>query len=130
MTTLDPSTATDSSPQAKQPIAKMLLVFIDEDDKFESMTLSEAIVRRLRKRDIAGATVLRGIMGYGAQHRIYGSGTLGIPENRPVTILVVETEERLNAVLPEISAMVKEGLVITIDAHIHKYTAGGPLRGE
>jgi PII-like signaling protein len=107
----------------------MLLIFIDEDDTFETMPLSEAIVRRLRKRDIAGATVLRGIMGYGAQHRIYGSGTLGIPENRPVTILVVEAEEKLLAVLPEISAMVKEGLVVTMDAHVHKYAAGSPSRG-
>ncbi len=105
--------------------ATMLMIYIDESDKLENMSLYEAIVRRLRKLDCAGATVVRGIMGYGAQHRIYGSGTLGIPDNRPVTIMVVEHDEKIKAVLPEIEAMIKEGMIITMPATVHKYAAGG-----
>lgn len=108
----------------------MLMVFIDETDKLDNVPLSEAIVRRARKRDCAGATVIRGIMGYGAQHRIYGSGTLGISDNRPVTIIIVEQESKISEILPEIVAMVPEGMVITVDAFVHKYAAGGMRSGE
>ena len=66
-------------------------------------------------------TVLRGIMGFGAQRRIYGIGTLGIGENRPVTISVVESEEKINGVLPEIEELVKEGLIIIVDAFVQKH---------
>ncbi len=104
--------------------AKMLLVFIDETDTYEHRPLYETIVRRLMKRDIAGATVVRGIMGYGAQHRLFGSANLlGIAENRPVTVIVVEREERLRAVLPEIEELVKEGLIVMMDATVEKYAA-------
>jgi len=105
---------------------KMLLIFIGEEDKHEHMRLYEAIVRRLRHHEITGATVLRGIMGYGAQHRIYGTGTLGIAENRPITIAVVEKEEKINSVLPEIDDLVKEGLVVIVDAFVQKYSTGLP----
>jgi len=110
--------------------AKMLVIYIDETDKLGNMPLYEAILRRLRKRDCAGATVMRGIMGYGAQHRIYGATTLGIPENRPVTITAVESEEKIDNVLQEIADMVQEGMVVTVDAYVQKYTAGRPKSGE
>jgi PII-like signaling protein len=103
--------------------AKILWIFIDETDRHETMPLYEAILRRLRMRDVAGGTVMRGIMGYGAQHRIYGSTTLGMADNRPVTIIVIESEEKINAILPEIEAMVPEGLVMVSDTVITKYAA-------
>ncbi len=98
--------------------AKMLLIFIDEDDTFGAMPLYEAVVRRLRKLDISGATVIRGIMGYGAQHRIFGSKVLGISENRPVTILSIEKEEKLLSALPEIKGMIREGLIAIVEAQV------------
>ncbi len=104
--------------------SKMLVIFIDEEDRIDHRPLHEAIVRQLRKSDIAGATVLRGIMGYGAQHRITGSGTLGIPEGRPITIIAVDDEAKIVAALPEIEPMVREGLIVLVDAFVRKYSAG------
>jgi len=98
---------------------KMMLIFIDEDDTFEHMPLYEAILRRLRKLDVAGAQVFRGIMGYGSQHRIFGQGTLGIPDNRPITIVVIEQEEVISRAIHEIKAIVGEGVIVVIDALIH-----------
>ncbi len=100
---------------------KMLLLFIDEDDRYEHMHLYEAILRRLLKFNISGATVLRGIMGFGAQHRIYGPGTLGIPDSRPITILIIEEESKLKSILPEIESMIREGLVVLLDAFVQKH---------
>ena len=97
---------------------KMMLILIDEDDTIEHMPLYEAIVRRLRKLDVAGAQVLRGIMGYGSQHRIFGAGTLGIPDNRPITIVVVESEEKIRRATEEIQAIAPEGLIVIVDAFI------------
>jgi PII-like signaling protein len=104
--------------------AKMLLIFVDETDRHESMPLYEAIMRRLMRRDIAGATVLRGIMGYGAQNRLFGSSRiLGIADNRPVTIMVVDTEARIASVIPEIKELVPEGLILVMDTFVEKYAA-------
>ncbi len=98
--------------------SKMLLVFMDEEDKHEHMPLYEAILRQLRKDEIVGGTVVRGIMGFGAEDRIYGSGTLGIGEHRPIVAIVVEEEEKIRSVLPKIQSMVKEGLVVVVDAFV------------
>src|SRR5690349_13938513 len=106
--------------------SKMLLVFMDEEDKHEHMPLYEAILRQLRKDNIVGGTVVRGIMGFGAEDRIYGSGTLGIGEHRPIVAIVVEEEEKIQSVLPKIQSMVKEGLVVVIDAFVHKHGTDHP----
>ena len=103
--------------------AKMMFVFINEDDTHEHMPLYEAVIRRLRKLEIAGATVVRGIMGYGTQHRIFGSGTLGIPENRPITIFVVENETKISHATEELKSMIKEGLVVVVDAFVHQFSS-------
>jgi PII-like signaling protein len=102
--------------------AKMMFIFFDEDDTFEHMPLYEAVIRRLRKLEIAGATVVRGIMGYGSQHRIFGPGTLGIPENRPITIFVVENETKISHATEELKSMIKEGLVVVVDAFVHNFS--------
>jgi len=97
---------------------KLLVIFVDETDRWDGLPLYEAIVRRLRQRNIAGATVHIGVMGYGSHFRVHHKGLFGISDDRPVTISVVDTEATLRQVLPEIRAMVSEGLLILLDAEL------------
>jgi uncharacterized protein len=97
---------------------KLLIIFVDETDRWDGLPLYEAIVRRLRQRHIAGATVHTGVMGYGSHLRVHHKGLFGVSDDRPVTISVVDSEPKLRQVLPEIRPMVKEGLVILLDAEL------------
>jgi PII-like signaling protein len=102
--------------------AKMLRIYIGEDDRWEGEPLHEAIVKRLRMLDIAGATVYRGVMGYGAQQRVHKSGWLGLSTDLPLMIAVIDTEEKIRRVLPVLDEMVDEGLIAISDVEIIKYT--------
>jgi len=97
---------------------KLLVIFVDETDRWDGMPLYEAIVRRLRQHHIAGATVHIGVMGYGSHLRVHHKGLFGVSDDRPVTISVVDTEATLRHVLPEIRPMVHEGLLILLDAEL------------
>ncbi len=97
---------------------KLLLIFLDETDTSGDVPLYEAIVMHLRQLDIAGATVHRGIMGFGSHGKLHRKGLFGISDDRPVTITVADTEENIRKVLPEIQEMVEEGLVVLIDAEM------------
>lgn len=98
--------------------AKLLVIFIDETDRWDGIPLYEALVRRLRQLDIAGATVHVGVMGYGSHLRVHHKGLFGVSDDRPVTISVVDSEEKLRQALPEIRPMVNEGLLILVDAEV------------
>jgi PII-like signaling protein len=102
--------------------AKMLRVYIGEDDRWEGEPLHEAIVKKLRMMDIAGATVYRGVLGYGAQQRLHRPGWLGLSTDLPVMISVIDTEEKIRGVLPALDEMVDEGLIALSDVEIIKYT--------
>lgn len=102
--------------------AKMIRIYIDEDDRWENEPLHEAIVKRLRMMDIAGATVYQGIMGYGGQHRMHKSGWLGLSHNLPLMISVVDTEEKIKRIMPVLDEMVDEGLIVLSDVEVIKYT--------
>jgi PII-like signaling protein len=102
--------------------AMMLRIFVGEKDRFEGVPLYEAIVKRLKMVDIAGATVFKGIMGYGAKSRIHSKTMLGISEDLPIMITVVDTEQRIRQVLPEVEDMVGEGLVVLSEVEISKYS--------
>jgi PII-like signaling protein len=102
--------------------AMMLRIYVDENDRFEGAPLYEAIVKRLKMVDMAGATVFKGIMGYGAKSRVHRKHLLGIGDDLPVLITVVDTEERIRQVLPSLDDMVKEGLVVLSDVEIIKYS--------
>ena len=104
--------------------AKMLIVFVDETDMHHDVPLYEAIIRRLVRHDIAGATAIAGIMGYGTHGKVHRRGLFGVSDDRPVAILSVDSEEKLQQVLPEIRAMVKEGLVLLTDVDVM-----GPVTG-
>ena len=98
--------------------AKVLQIFIDETDTWEQMPLYEAIVLRLRQLEVAGATVHKGIMGFGSHMSVHRKRLFGISDDRPIIISVVADESKLRQILPEIRAMVHEGLVILMDAEV------------
>ena len=101
------------------PIAqKMLVIFIAETDMWQDVHLYAAIVTTLERQGIAGATVNLGLMGYGRHRRIHRKGLFGVSDDKPVTIMAVDTEEKLRAVLPSIIPMVSEGLILLQDAEV------------
>lgn len=85
-------------------------------------SLHEAIVKKLRMMDIAGATVYRGVKGYGAQQRLHKPGWLGLSTDLPIMISIIDTEEKIKDVVPMLDEMVDEGLVVLSDVEIIKYT--------
>ena len=91
--------------------ALLVRIFIGESDQWEGRPLYQAIVERLRALGIAGCTVLRGIEGYGAHARLHTARILRLSEDLPIVIEAVDREDRLRAVLPEIDAMVGDGLI-------------------
>jgi hypothetical protein len=96
----------------------MLLVFMDVSDKWKSEKLYEAVVRRLAKNGIAGATVLPGTMGYGQHRRIHRPGLFGVTAEQPIAVIAIDQEDKIRAVLPKIVPMVKGGIVTLVDAEI------------
>jgi PII-like signaling protein len=97
---------------------KLLLIFFDESDQYGDMPLFEAILRRLVQMGISGATVQTGIMGYGVHHRIHHKRLFGVSDDKPITIAVIDEEEKIRKALPTIRPMVKEGVVILLDAEV------------
>jgi len=91
--------------------ALLARIYIGESDHYDGEPLYEAIVKLLRERGVAGATVLRGIEGYGRAARLHTTRILRLSEDLPILIEVVDREDRLRAVLPEIDAMVEGGLI-------------------
>jgi hypothetical protein len=101
--------------------AVMLRIYIGEDDRYEGKSLYNAIVLKLRKAGIAGATVLRGIEGFGASSRIHTANILRLSQDLPIVIEAVDKPERIKAILAELSDMVQDGLITTEDINIVKY---------
>jgi hypothetical protein len=96
----------------KLPLEAILLrIFIGESDKTDNKPLYEVIVEEARKRNMAGASVLRGILGFGANSRIHTSKILRLSEDLPVVVEIVDAEDKIEAFLPELDKMVGEGLV-------------------
>jgi uncharacterized protein len=106
------------------PSLKMLIVFLNEVDRIGEEPIYELLMRRLRSRDIAGATMFYGVMGFGPHHRLHHKGLFGIADDRPITITVVDTEPKIQAVLPEVRSLVPGGLMLLVDAEV----VGGPAR--
>ncbi len=102
---------------------KMLIILVDETDTWEEIPLYEAIIRRLIRNEIAGATALTGIMGYGVHGKLHRRGLFGVSDDRPVAVLSVDLESKLRAVLPEIQPMVREGMILLTDVEVVPITA-------
>lgn len=102
----------------------LLRVLIGESDKCEGRPLYEAIVMKARELDLAGATVLRGILGFGADSRIHSFKLLALSTDMPVVIEIVDSEEKLDKLLPFIDRVVDEGLVTLEKVRVIKYRHG------
>ncbi|RTH02630.1 hypothetical protein CSW47_10220 [Thermus scotoductus] len=98
--------------------AKLLRIFVGESDRHGGRPLYEAIVLR---QGLAGATVFKGFMGFGAHSRIHTAKVLQLSEDLPVMIEIVDTEERIRAFLPVLEGMVKEGLVTLEKVEVIRY---------
>ena len=100
---------------------KLLRIFIGENDRWEGKPLFEAIVLKVREMGGAGVTVLRGIEGFGAQSRIHTARILRLSEDLPIVVEIVDTVERIDALLPVLDAMIRDGLVTVEDVHVVRY---------
>ncbi len=100
---------------------ELLRVFIGESDRWHGKPLYEAIVQLIRSEGLAGATVLRGIEGFGADSRIHTSRILRLSEDLPVVIEIVDTAERIRGILPQLDEMISEGMVTLEKVRIIAY---------
>ncbi|MFQ5628763.1 MAG: DUF190 domain-containing protein [bacterium] len=103
---------------------QLLRIFIGESDKHEGKPLFEWIVQKARENGLAGATVLRGLEGFGAHSRIHTAKILRLSEDLPIVIEIVDTSEKIEAFLPEIDAAVTEGLATLEKVRIRFYRSG------
>lgn len=103
----------------------LMRIHIGESDRFEGKALYAQIVELLRKKQFAGATVFRGIMGFGASSRVHTDRFVELSSDLPVVVECVETEERINAVLPELDRMIGGGLITLERAHVLVYRPHG-----
>lgn len=101
--------------------AKLMRIFIGESDRWRDKPLHEALVHAMRAHDLAGVTVCRGILGYGAHRRVHKEKPLHLSHDCSIVLSVVDTEEKLRGFLPILDEMVEEGLVVVSDVEIIKY---------
>lgn len=99
----------------------LMRIHIGERDKFEGKPLYEAIVHLLRQRGFAGATVFRGIMGFGASAGIHTEKVLRLSLDLPIVVECVETEEKIQGILPELDGMIGGGLITLERARVIVY---------
>lgn len=102
----------------------LVRIFIGEGDKWHHQPLHVALLERLRKEGMAGATVLRGAAGFGARSVVHTTHLLRLSEDLPIVIEVVDSEERVERLLPVLDEMVSEGLVTMERVRVLKYAAG------
>lgn len=100
---------------------QLLRIFIGEDDVYKGKPLYEVIVLKARELNLAGTTVLRGIMGFGAASRIHTTKILRLSQDLPIVIEVVDTEENIGNLIPFIDEVVQEGLVTVENIRVIKY---------
>jgi PII-like signaling protein len=105
--------------------AKLIEVYIGESDQWHGRPLFMAITERLKTEGFAGVTVLRGVMGFGANSRIHTAHILRLSEDLPIVLKIVDQPERAEQALAILEEMVSEGLITVTDTHIVKYTHNG-----
>jgi PII-like signaling protein len=109
-------------PLKRQGKAKLMRIFIGENDKWRGQPLHKALIESMRANDIAGVTVYQGILGYGANRRMHKDSALHLSHDHPMMLSVVDTEEKLRAYFPILDQMVQQGLVVLSDVDVIKYT--------
>jgi len=110
--------------------ALRLTIFIGESDRYHHHPLSHEIVLRARKAGLAGASVVRGIEGYGASSDIHTARLLSLSEDLPLVIVIVDAEERIREFLPQLDELIGEGLVIIDPVEVVRYVGRNADGGE
>jgi PII-like signaling protein len=100
---------------------QLLRIFVGESDKLEGRPLYEKIVLKARELNLAGATVVRGIMGYGAESRVHTAKLLELSEDLPIVVEIVDTPENITKLMPFLDEHVTEGLVTLEKIRVIKY---------
>src|SRR5947199_3867149 len=101
--------------------ALRMSIFIGEDDRWQHKPLYHEIVKRAREAGLAGASVLRGIEGYGASSLIHTTRLLDLAEDLPLVVIIVDTADRVRALLPELDELVTEGTVLLDEVEVIRY---------
>ena len=109
--------------------AKMLRIHFGEDDRWQDKPLYEAIVIKCRELDIAGASVFRGIEGYGASTLIHKRHLLR-SSDRPILVSVIDTEEKIRSLIPALDEMVCEGLIVMSEVEVIRYVHQDGVRSQ
>lgn len=99
--------------------AKKLSIYIDETDKLHGRPVYELLLDIFLKRKMAGASVFRGVAGYGSHGKLHTAKILELSTTLPVKLEVIDSEDAINAVLPEITALLQKGLIEVTDTNIH-----------
>jgi len=106
--------------------ASRLTIFVGESDQWHHRPLYTEIVHRAHRAGIAGATVLRGIEGYGATSTVHTSRLVSLSTDLPVAVIIVDTTEKVEAFLPQLDEIVAEGMVIRDEVDVVAYRGGEP----
>lgn len=104
---------------------KLLRIFVGEQDKWHGQPLYEAIVHLAKTKGMAGATAIKGFMGFGCKSHMHTAKLLRLSEDLPIIIEMVDSEEKINQFVPHLDEMVKEGLVTIEKANVILYRADG-----
>ena len=99
----------------------LLRIFIGEDDKHEGMPLFEWIIQKARKHSLAGATVLRGLEGFGAHNRMHTAKILRLASDLPIVIEIVDAKDKIEAFIPVIDSAIAEGMVTIESVEVRFY---------
>jgi uncharacterized protein len=110
--------------------ALRLTVFVGEDDTWHHKPLYHEIVHRAHAAGLAGASVLRGIEGFGASSRIHTTRLLSLSEDLPIAVIIVDTEDRIRSFLPRIEELVTEGLVFVDPVEVIRFLGRLPRETE
>ena len=109
--------------------AKLVRIFLGESDKYKDECLYEAIVKKLRMMDFSGATVYRGLLGYGAKGHTHKAGPLHLSHDLPIMISIVERPERIDELLLVVGDMMQDGIIVTSDVEVHQIMHELPASG-
>jgi PII-like signaling protein len=101
--------------------ARRLTIFIGEDDRYDHHPLATEIVRRAHAAGLAGATVLRGIEGFGKSNHVHTTRILSLSNDLPIIVVIIDAEERIDAFRTELDELITEGLVIIDDVDVVRY---------
>lgn len=106
--------------------ARMMRIYLGESDQWQGEPLYDALVKRLRSMDIAGATVYRGILGYGVKGHTHKSGALPFSRDLPIMISVVDTEEKLSRAIDAVESMMQDGIIVLSDVDVIRLVHSRP----